>query len=242
MSIQARFNEDTYPIGRLIVDRASALGLSRSDLVRRLQYQDIGKGHKALSAALATGRTPPLIAANLADALETEQTLVDAVMAATTLQQQDEYRARSLTRETAYRARFQPHLRTETERVRPEPLFIAALIGTARLRHVELSDEAWSASGDERNWLIGRVIRGHYREHGGWVPSYGPIVGYTLATMAGYRVDFGFPYDRDGNPAGPMQAVDRLDEALLGTKRRGARLTGILSNPPIGAIPVGRNE
>jgi hypothetical protein len=214
----ARFGEDIYPIGRFIVDRARTLGMSRSDLVRRLGYHDIGKGHKALSGALTTGRMPPLIAANLADALQTEHTLVEAVMAATAAQQTDEYRTRCLAEETAYRARFKPHLRTETERVRPDPIFIAALVGTARLRHVELPDEAWGASADQRNWSINRAIRGHYREQHGWIASFGAILSYTLVTKAGYRgVRNGTPSVRETKRSGDTRS--RVIKAILSSIR-----------------------
>jgi hypothetical protein len=113
-------------------DRARALGISRSDLAGRFGYQDIGKGHKALSATLTTGKVPPHMAKHLPDARETDDALVDAVMAATSQQQEDEWRSKVLARETAYRAAFTPHLRTETARAIPEPIFVAA-----RLRLVE---------------------------------------------------------------------------------------------------------
>ena len=58
---QARFREDTYPIGRfLFFERARALGISRSELVSRLGYRQIGKGHKALTAAMMTGTVRPI--------------------------------------------------------------------------------------------------------------------------------------------------------------------------------------
>jgi hypothetical protein len=57
--------------------------------------------------------------------LEVDDALVDAVVTPTTCQQQDEARARILAREAAYRAAFKPHLRTETTRTIPEPIFIA---------------------------------------------------------------------------------------------------------------------
>jgi hypothetical protein len=117
--IQARFGEDAYPLGRFILDRARALGISRSELVSRLGYRQIGKGHKALTAALMTGTVPPHMGKHLAVALEVDDTLVDAVVAATTRQQQDEARALILAREAAYRAAFKPHLRTETTRTIP---------------------------------------------------------------------------------------------------------------------------
>jgi hypothetical protein len=57
---QARFGEDKYPIGRFILDRARALGLSRTDLVHRLGYRDLTGGHNALSTTLLTGVIAPL--------------------------------------------------------------------------------------------------------------------------------------------------------------------------------------
>jgi len=45
-TIQARHEEDAYPIGRFILERARALGLSRTELVRRLGYRQIGNGHR----------------------------------------------------------------------------------------------------------------------------------------------------------------------------------------------------
>ena len=38
-TFRLRFGEHGYPISRLLVDRARALGLSRSDLARRLGYR-----------------------------------------------------------------------------------------------------------------------------------------------------------------------------------------------------------
>ena len=140
-TIQARFGENKYPVGRFILDRARALGLSRSELVRRLGYRQIGKGHAALGKVMTTGTVPPHIGKHLAEALETHDALVDAVIAATVRQQHDEARVQILVQETAYDAAFKPHLRTETTRTIPQPIFVAALLGTARLRHVPVSDQ-----------------------------------------------------------------------------------------------------
>ena len=38
-TFQRRVGEDVYPIGRFILARARALGLSRSDLVHRFSYR-----------------------------------------------------------------------------------------------------------------------------------------------------------------------------------------------------------
>jgi hypothetical protein len=233
-TIQARFGEDTYPIGRFILDRARALGISRSELVARLAYRQIGNGHRALAELLTTGAVPPLIAKHLADALQLDEAIVVAVMAATARQQQDEACQRVLARETAYRTAFQPHLRCETERAIPEPLFIAALLTSARLRLAQVSPETWEGSACERDRLLKRAIQEHYREHGGHVPAFGAIAGYMAVVMAGYLLDFGLPYDLDGDQAGPMRPVERLGEAVLGTKRGDSSLTGLFRDIPIG--------
>ena len=235
-TLQARHGEDTYPLGRFIFDHARALGISRTELVRRLGYRQIGNGHRALGEMLTTGTVPPQIAKHLADALQVDEAIVAAVMTATARQQQDEAGQRALARETAYRRSFKAHLRCETERAIPEPLFVAALLTSARLRLVPVCSETWQVSVDARDRQLKAAIREHYREHRGHVPSFGAVVGYTAVVMAGYRFDFGLPYDLDGDPEGPMQPVERLQEAALGTKRGDPRLTGLLRDAPIGIL------
>jgi len=235
-TIQARFGEEKYSLGRLVLDRARALRISRTELVRRLGYRDVGNGHKALSELLTTGKMPPLIAQHLADALQVDAALVADVMAANARQQQDEACQRILTREVAYRTAFKPHLRCETERAIPEPLFVAALLTSARLRLVPVCSETWQLSSDERDRRLKRAIQEHYSERRGHVPAFGAIMGYTAVVTAGYRLDFGLPYDIDGDPVGPMQPVERLHEAALGTKRNDMRLTGLFRDKPISTL------
>jgi len=117
-TIQARFGEEKYSLGRLVLDRARALRISRTELVRRLGYRDVGNGHKALSELLTTGKIPPLIAQHLADALQVDKELVASVMAATAQQQRDEEAQRTLARETVYSTAFQPHLPTRIQQMR----------------------------------------------------------------------------------------------------------------------------
>src|SRR5712671_3331573 len=91
-TIQANFGEDRYPIGRFILHRARALGMSRSDLVRRLDYRDIDSGHEALTAALLNGSVAPHVANHLADAIEADDALVGSVIDATMRQTRDQAR------------------------------------------------------------------------------------------------------------------------------------------------------
>jgi hypothetical protein len=157
-------------------------------------------------------------------------------MAANARQQQDEACQRILVRETAYRTAFKPHLRCETERDIPEPLFIAALLTSARLRLVPVCPETWQVSANERDRLLKRAIHNHYREHAGHIAAFGSILGYTAVAIPGYLLDFGFPYDLNGDLVGPMQPVERLGEAALGTKPGSSQLTGLFRDTPIGVL------
>ena len=137
-TIQPRFGENGYPIGRYILDRAKALGLSRTDLVRRSGYRDLNSGQRALTELLQTGIVPSFIEMKLAGVLEVDQEFLDTVLLATARQLHDEARSRILAREDSYRAAFRPHLQVQTERRVPSPIFIAALLSTKRLRTVQL--------------------------------------------------------------------------------------------------------
>ena len=145
----------------------------------------------------------------------------------------DERRRKPPARENAYRSAFKPHLRVETARSIPSPIFVAATIGVARLRNVKLLPEVHEATGEERDRLVKAVILDHYRENDGRVPAFGEITGYVLVTLPGYEIDFGFPYNLDGDPAGAMRPVERLGVATIEERRVGSWLTGLLNNAAI---------
>jgi hypothetical protein len=50
---QAHFGEDKYPIGRFILYRALAVGMSRNDLVHRLGYRPMGPREAGISCSPA---------------------------------------------------------------------------------------------------------------------------------------------------------------------------------------------
>jgi hypothetical protein len=242
-TIQPRFGEDTYSIGRFILDRAKVLGLSRTGLVRRSGYRDLNSGHAALSGFLRTGVVPSFVERTLARALEVDQDFLDTVLLATARQLHDEARSQILAREEAYRAGFRPHLQVTTERRIPSPIFIAALLTTKRLRIVSLPDGAFSSDEESRDQAIKATIIEHFREHEGHVPTFGGITGYLLVVLAGYDgCDFGLPFDVNGDRVGSIREVRRLPEGTLWTRRGGTRLTGLLKDTPISVIPIRRSQ
>jgi hypothetical protein len=99
------------------------LGLTRSDLARKFGYRDLGDAHKALASVLKTGTVPAHMRNHLGTALELDESVIDSVIEATSRQRQDEWRASLLAEEKKHMARFRPHLRTETARTVPQPIF-----------------------------------------------------------------------------------------------------------------------
>lgn len=161
--------------------RATDLGLSRSEFVRRLGYQNMDKGHRTLMRMLMTGVVPAQIGRVLAAALKVEPSIIEAALGEAALCHRAEEEARLHAEDAAYRAVFRLHLRAEVERAIPEPLFVATVYGPA-LRIVPLPDEAWSTDDVARRRLIKRAIAGHYRRWRGRLPSYGRITGYVAVT------------------------------------------------------------
>jgi hypothetical protein len=236
---QPRFGEDRYPIGRFILERSRALAITRSDLVRRLGYRDIGSGHRAVSELLLTGVMPRHVAKHLANALDIEDALVESA----TLQKCDEARRRRIEGERAYLTSFRPHLQVQTERSVPSPIFVAALLTVDRLRIVALADEAVTVNDETRDQIIKTTTAEHWRENGGHVPAFGEITGYVLVLIAGYGgFDFALPFSITGDRAGAMQKVERLGQATLGTRRGDVSLTGMLKDSPIRVIPAGYGQ
>jgi hypothetical protein len=235
--MQARFGEQHYPIGRLLLHQAQTLGLSRTQIVRRLGYTDISSGHRALTGLMMTGTVPPFFT-RLADALEVDQSIIEAALIATARQQDAEAAIHVLAREEAYRQAFKPHLQVQVERDIPSPIFAVALIGIKRLRIVDLPDMSTVADECQREEIVRRIIRRHYRENSGRVTSFGKITGYVFVSIVGYGgVDFGVPFDVTGRAIGSMISVPRLPEAMLGKRRADGRLNGLLRNSIIKGAP-----
>ena len=218
LEFRPRYGEDGYAIGRLILERAAELGLGRYQLVVRLGYANISRGHRSLANALLTGRAGPFLLAGLAPALEVEQSVVDEALAATARQHGLEALAKRRAEERAYYAAFRPHLRCETERIVPQPIFIAGLLGVARLRIVPVDPRIWYKGPDTRDWLALKAICSHYREHTGKLPGYGRITGYALVLAPGVFCDLALPYDVRGHRSGPMRPIPRLGKASLTVK------------------------
>jgi hypothetical protein len=143
-----RHGDDRYSIGRLIIGRADQLALSRSEIVTRLGYRNLSKGHRLLTSVLTTARVPAYIVGNLVAALDVESDAVRRAMAETAAQRRAEAAAQSDAEDREYRANFRPHLRVETECERPSPIFLVAMLGLSSLRIVPISGRSMERGRD----------------------------------------------------------------------------------------------
>lgn len=233
-TMQSRYYEDRFVVGRFIADRANALGLTRRELVERLGYRDrLAKGHKVLAEILLTGMVPR-DCTSLAAALEIDETVLDAVLYTTARQQEAERQQRLLARESVYLDRFVPHLQIKTERRIPSPIFVAALLTADRLRIVYLHNDINSIEEADRDEIVQHAILKHYRDSSGHVPAFGRVEGYYFVRFAGFgSVDFGIPYDCFGSRIGSLMKVRRVPEGSLGLKKSDTRLTGLFKDSSI---------
>jgi hypothetical protein len=234
--MQTRFGEEQYPIGRLVQHQAQALGLTRTMIVQRLGYNDLSNGHRALTDLMMTG-TVPLFCTRLAEALEVDQSIVEAAIIATVRQQDAEAGVHRLAKENAYREAFRPHLQIQVERDRPSPVFIVALRGIKSLRIVDLPDLPATEVEGVREQIVQPIIQRHYRDNAGHASCFGAITGYVFVCVAGYGVDFGVPLDTEGYPTGSMVPVERLSEATWGKRGGDGRLGELLRKSLIWGEP-----
>jgi hypothetical protein len=189
------------------------LGMSYADVVQNLHYTNINKGIRNLQMSMRTGRTHPFVARNLATALAVDQTVIDRIVAETNVELHIEELKRRTLEEVGYRARFVPHLKVETERSVPQPIFVAAMAAMRRLRTVPVPSEVWIANEEMRDEIIRASIMGHFSRSRGHVPAFGMITGYSLVLNAAEGFDMGLPFDIEGRRIGPMKPVERLGRA-----------------------------
>ena len=234
-SFQPRFRELRYAIGRLLVDRANSLGLTRRELVDRLGFRGReAQGHQMLTAFMAGESVPPSFLSRVADVLHIEATAMDAARAATVRELNAEGTTRALDAERHYRSDFRPHLQVQTTSQIPSPIFAAAMIGVRRLRIVELQTDVTAVDEDGRDEIARDAILRHHSRIRGVVPCFGKITGYVLVCFPGYDgTDFGLPFDCGGRRVGTLMTVRRLRDARLGKPRADGRLNRLLHSGTI---------
>ena len=124
--------DELLPIAALICNRSEELDLSAVELVRRCGYRNVSKGLRRLDQ-LCKGdfASSTTLIHGLPSALEVTADVVKQAVEQTRQELQE-------ADERAWRDGFRPHAIIVTERVIPQPLFVAAVIGVERLLRLDL--------------------------------------------------------------------------------------------------------
>jgi hypothetical protein len=179
--------EQTLAISALVGRRCKDLGLSDVELVHRCSYKNISKGLRRLEQLHAGDfkRTAGLVRM-LPAALDVP---VDAINSA--VEETQRYLRDSA--EAAWRAAFKPHAVIMTDRERPEPLFVAAIIGVDVLLRVDFDLTASSVT------FVRQSLDGVRRRRERWrcnsLPAFGRMVGFIV----NYSPDSAVRFDLEGN-------------------------------------------
>ena len=195
-------------IGGFVEKRRKALELSRSGVVKRLGFKNLSKGCKRYDAFLGGHIEQPFILQNLAAALDVDVDVIQATLETTRCAISDAEKQAEADAEAAWRRSFRPHGIIETEKSIPEPIFIAALMGTEKLKRIELDDTAQDAALLEQ--MIVRT-RDHMAEWNGSIPAFGKATGIVV----NYTPDKAVRYDLEGNFRERLTSAVRLGSARI---------------------------
>jgi hypothetical protein len=132
------------PAATLIRSRCLELGLNEAHLVRLAGYKNEAKGIRRFNSLIAGDlETTRWLIQKLPAALNLPTDVISEVIDQTRQQTAAMRRREDEQAEMEWHDNFQPHAIILTERTRPEPVFVAAIIGAERLLRVDfnLDDE-----------------------------------------------------------------------------------------------------
>ena len=200
---------EILPIRSFIAARLNELGLTEDEFLRRLGYRKLPKGRQHLEQIYLGDCTRRMLVQRLPEALEVPPSLVRKAV-------EETGRQLRLAEDNAYRADFKPHAVILTERLIPQPIFVAAFIGPARLKCIDFDVALPPAT------FVGQALDGLHQKlfefnpalkkakctpdvvrHRGDIPAFGRPTGFIV----NYSPDHAVRFDLDGN------AVETLDRA-----------------------------
>jgi hypothetical protein len=183
-----------FAIAALIESRSRDLGLSRAELVRRAGFKNIAKGMRRLDSLVAGDlETTRTLIHGLATALDVPKPVVDQAMEDTRRQIEWGKQQAAEKEEAAWRAEFKPHAIILTERTRPQPIFVAALIGVENLLRLDFD------TGGNPVGYVKKAEQELERRLSRWkgtLPAFGRPTGLVL----NFSPDKAVRFDLEGNP------------------------------------------
>jgi hypothetical protein len=166
------------PAATLIRIRCLELGLNKARLVRLAGYKNEAKGIRRLDSLIAGDlETTRRLIHGLPAALYLPTNVISGVVEQTRQQIAAMKRRQAEQAGMEWRDNFQPHAIILTERTRPEPIFVAAIIGAERLLRVDFDLDG------ERESYIKKSVEGVERRLAKWngtIPAFGQPTGLIV--------------------------------------------------------------
>jgi hypothetical protein len=189
-------------IANLIRSRMTELGLSPSELVKRLGYKNIAKGIRRIDALCDgdIGGSKQFLDM-LPQALETSAETVKIALDETVRELELAEKQEAEARDKIWRENFCPHAIILTERTVPSPIFVAAMIGVEKLLRIEIDATQGPVS-------FVRQMLDRLPER---VPAFGRTVGFVI----NYSPDQAVRFDRNGQPIAILDEAVRPGTAVL---------------------------
>jgi hypothetical protein len=210
------FISEPLAIGSLISDRLRVLDLRRGDLMRRVNYKNVAKGLRRLDKLLAgdLDKARDLIHA-LPAALDVPPEVVEHAIEETRRQVTEAHEAARHALGAAWRAAFRPHAIILTEKIVPQPIFVAAIIGAERLLRIDF-DLALGLGSYANQALTGvRRKLAEFRGESGKIPDTLPAFGRPVGVIVNYTPDRAVRFDLDGKPLVIFPRAHRPADAYL---------------------------
>ncbi len=203
----------TLAIDDLIRSRCRELGLSSAELIRRCGYANVSKGLRRLEQ-LGSGefdRAAGLIRV-LPSGLEVTLACVEQAVERSKRQLRD-------AEEAAWRRSFKPHAIILTESSRPEPIFVAAMIGVDALLRIDFDNAGDLADcrAQAIDGLRSKLKRwnksfDHQKSTGSFsLPAFGRVIGFVVNLSPDRAVRF----DLEGRAIEILPKAWRAGQATL---------------------------
>ena len=186
---------DKHRLTKLIEDRLEDLGISRRELVPRLGYTNVNKGHRRLSAILLGDRQiARQLRTALALALEVDISEVDAAI-------DTDHQAELTELDKQYREKFVAHAIVTTAYSIPSPIFVAAMCRSDRLMRIDFEEGS------------SPVTYSHQAKQK--LPEGIPAFGKTTGFIVNYSPDHAVAFDLCGHPTRKLNEAVRPGQAHL---------------------------
>jgi hypothetical protein len=182
------------PAATLIRSRCLELGLNKARLVRLAGYKNEAKGVRRLDSLIADDlETTRRLIQGLPAALNLPTDVISGVIDQTRQQIASMKRRQAEQAGMQWRDNFQPHAIILTERTRPEPIFVAAVIGAERLLRVDFNLDG------ERKSYVKKSLEGVERRLAKWHGTI-PAFGRPTGLIVNYAPNFAVRFDLRGTP------------------------------------------